>query len=363
MIEISGNTYRYNGEVLTKPEVIVINDHHYDEQAHCYHVEKLVANSICDPHQHLIIMDGCVRHDDGLSKYNCLCLPVYLAGECQEFLKQKIQPNWTNKTHAFNFMINKPRPHREFLLLMIEHFGLTDYRHTLPWRRINLSRSTLKTYTTNSHYHDIIDTLVNVPVTDYKFGPERIMDQGILNGNFKNAETYQHLLQKNIFEPTCVSLITEPCFFERESMFTEKTVMAMYAGTLPIWVGGWRLPEYMQSMGFDIFDDIIDHSYQDLADPLDRCYYAIARNLDLLKDADRLRNYIGANQPRLEHNLDLLQQNVFLTHCLQTIECYPPDLKPLLLNIVHQTRNAIFKDLSPDGVHRLLGTLPKGEVY
>lgn len=347
MIKISGYNYRYNGEVLTKPEIIWIEDHHYDEQQHCYHVEKLVINSDCDPQQHLIIMDGCVRHDDGLSKYNYLCLPLHLSGECQEFIEQNIQPDWTNKTHAFNFMINKPRPHREFLLAMIEHFGLEDYQHTLPWRRINLSRSSLKAHTHNTHYHHIIDTQINIPVTDYRFGPERVMDQGVLNGNFKNAETYQYLLQKTVFEPTCVSLITEPCFFEHESMFTEKTVMAMYAGTLPIWVGGWRLPEYMQSMGFDIFDDIIDHSYQAMSDPMDRCYYAIERNLDLLKDRARLQDFIARNQTRLQHNLNLLQQNVFWTHCLQTIDRYPSDLKPLM----------------SDGFHRLLGQLSKGEVY
>jgi len=109
-----------------------------------------------------------------------------------------------------------------------------------------------------------------------------------------------------------VSLITEPCYLEREIMITEKTVMAMYAGTLPVWVGGWRLPDAMRDLGFDVFDDIVDHSYSTLADPVDRLDQALKLNQRLLTDFDLVRDVIAANQHRLQHNVDLLEQNVFL---------------------------------------------------
>jgi hypothetical protein len=95
-------------------------------------------------------------------------------------------------------------------------------------------------------------------------------------------------------------------------MITEKTVMAMYAGTLPIWVGGWRLPDAMRDLGFDVFDDIVDHSYSTLADPMARLDQALIKNQRLLTDFDLVRDFIAANQSRLQHNVDLVEQNVFL---------------------------------------------------
>ena len=57
MIELQGPTYKYNGEVLSEPEIIFINDHCYDEQDQCFHVKKLLDNSSCDPKLHTLIFD------------------------------------------------------------------------------------------------------------------------------------------------------------------------------------------------------------------------------------------------------------------------------------------------------------------
>jgi hypothetical protein len=240
---------------------------------------------------------------------------------------------------------------------LIEHFGLNNYTHTLPWSVVDINRRSLQQLTDSVRYHDIIkSTAVNILTTDYRFGPERDMQYGILNGSFKNAETYQHLLQKTVFEPACVSLITEPCFFEREVTHTEKTVMAMYGGTFPIWVGGWRLADWMTSLGFDVFDDIIDHSYQSMPDPLDRCYYAVKLNLELLQNVDLACELVATHQPRLEHNLNLLKQNVFLTDCFNKVQQYPQHIQQTLLTVVPQHRGNTAESYRSLPGYRLLGS-------
>ena len=286
MLRIPGPTYRYTGERIHN-EIVYIDDHCYDETSQSFPVKQLLVNN---PGDHLLVFDH-LGHDDVLAEYPHVIMPVYLAAEVEEFKRQKIQPNWNNKTHCFNFMINKPRLNRIRLLEYVEQHQLTNRLYALPWR--------------HSDY-------ASIPVTDYRIGEEVVMDQGVKNRNYPNALTYQQLLQRQVFEPTCVSLITEPCYLEREIMITEKTVMAMYAGTLPVWVGGWRLPDAMRDLGFDVFDDIVDHSYSTLADPVDRLDQALKLNQRLLTDFDLVRDVIAANQHRLQHNMDLLEQNVFL---------------------------------------------------
>ena len=95
MIEIHGPTYTYSGEILSSPEIILIRDHHYNPYEHCYHVEKLLENSSCDPQQHLLVFDH-VNMQEGLPQYPYVCLPMLLARENREFIQQNIQPDWNS---------------------------------------------------------------------------------------------------------------------------------------------------------------------------------------------------------------------------------------------------------------------------
>jgi len=299
MIEIHGPTYTYSGEILSSPEIILVRDHHYNPYEHCYHVKKLLENSSCDPQQHLLIFDHVVIQEE-LTEYPYVCLPMFLARENREFVQQNIQPDWSRKTATFNFMINKPRSNRRRLLALIEQHRLTDYCHSLAWKTNDVN---------------------NIAVTNYIFGPEVAMAQGVRNGSFKNSHTYNKLLQTTVFEPTCVSLITEPAYHERETIVTEKTLMALYAGTIPIWVGGWRIADYMASMGFDVFDDVVDHSYQTESDPGRRCDLAVELNLGLLTNFDLVHRSLDPT--RLQHNYKLLQQNVFLKDVIEKTNAQP----------------------------------------
>jgi hypothetical protein len=301
MIEIFGPTYKYSGEILDQPEVIYINDHHYNEDTDHFPVKFLLENSACDPQQHLLVFDH-LGHDDVLAQYPHVNFPVYLATEVLSFCQHDIQPNWANKTHCFNFMINKPRFNRISLLRFVEEHRLINRCHTLPWQYSEYS---------------------TIPVTDYRLGEEVSLQKGIKNRHYTNALTYQKLLKSTVFEPTCVSLITEPCWFEREVMITEKTIMAMYSGTLPIWVGGWRLPDCLRELGFDVFDDIVDHSYSTLPAPQDRIDQALQSNFKLLSDFEMVSEFVSKNYHRLQHNLDLIKQNVFLNLLRQQVKIMP----------------------------------------
>ena len=277
--------YRYAGEVLTEPTTIFVADHHYDEENDVWPLQQLLTASTVDPHKHTLIFNFNI-HDDVFTKYKPLCIPFFCAETVVEFQKQNIVPNWTNKTVPFNFMINKLRPHRIQLLKMIDSIKFTNFSYSLPWR--------------TNPYTDLMPT-------NYMIGSEVQMEQGVRSGSITNGENYKHLLQKTVFEPSCISLITEPTYIEKEALITEKTIMAIYGGTIPLWVGGWRCADAMQDLGFDVFDDIVDHSYQSLEDPWDRINKSIQLNQELLSNFTISSPILT----RLQHNLDLMISGVF----------------------------------------------------
>lgn len=352
MIRVFGPSYRYQGEILTQPEIIYIDDHHYDEQNRCFQVAKLLENSACDPQKHLVVIEG-FGHDDALSKYKLLCIPGYTGRTCQQFIDEQIQIDWTNKTKTFNFMINKPRLHRNFLLMLIQHFELGNYSYSLPWKKTQLNCNDLMRLTENPVYRKIIldNPTIAIPGTvDWVFGTEVVLDQGVKNGPYRNPLIYDKLLKTTVFEPSCISLITDPIFYEKETKISEKTVMAFYGGTIPIWVGGWRAADRLREIGFDVFDDLVDHSYQNSDDPMDRCYLAIEKNLDILRDFDRVHGFVQHNQERLQHNLNLCQSNVFFKQVSQQIQTYDSSTQAQLKKLSDPHNISIYSDLLGPGI-------------
>ena len=89
--------YRYSGEILTKPEIINVIDHHYDEENNEWPVLKLIESGTVDPYSHTLLFDMHL-HDDVFAKYKPRCIPLWCVGEVEIFMKQNIVVDWDNQT-------------------------------------------------------------------------------------------------------------------------------------------------------------------------------------------------------------------------------------------------------------------------
>jgi len=114
-------------------------------------------------------------------------------------------------------------------------------------------------------------------------------------------------IRKQFYNQSVLSLVTEPPFNELGIMFTEKTIQAWYAGHFVIWVGGYKAAEYAKKLGFDTFDDIIDHSYQYIEDPVNRSIMSLVLNKDLIFNLTRQKELYVNHYDRIEQNVLLLK--------------------------------------------------------
>ena len=337
-LQLMGPEYQYQGERLDRPHLIYVLDHHYDEYRYCMPVKQLIHSSLCDYRDHILVFDH-VSAEDEFPDNTTVCLPLLAAAESHEFMQQDIKPNWDHKRCISNVMINKRRVNRNMLLLLLDHFGVTDFEYTLCWEDLDLPRREMMAQISDPAIKDIVERC-RVPVPARSFTLEGNVQEyhGIRLGENRNCLIYQRVLQDNIFEPTYVSLITEPTMFEREAMITEKTIMAIWGGNIPIWVGGWGVPEYLQSLGFDMFTDLVDHGYQFNNDPWRRCYEALERNQTLLKDPAVAAGFFANNRTRFQHNLDLLKSGVFHQDCWRRADAAPEQVRAQIWDIINGFR-------------------------
>jgi hypothetical protein len=69
-------------------------------------------------------------------------------------------------------------------------------------------------------------------------------------------------------------------------------------------IAGQGAVKFLTDIGFDMFNDIVDHSYDDIADPLDRLCASIDRNIKLLSDVNLVKQLWQDNRLRFLKNVD-----------------------------------------------------------
>jgi hypothetical protein len=96
-----------------------------------------------------------------------------------------------------------------------------------------------------------------------------------------NVTNWQRLLP--VYSSCHVNIVTETLYY-RPGIITEKTLFAFMALQIPIVIGHKGIVQQCRDLGFDMFDDIVDNSYDDLPDFI-RWREALKKNKKLLVES------------------------------------------------------------------------------
>lgn len=135
-------------------------------------------------------------------------------------------------------------------------------------------------------------------------------DYKIYNDDNDNFTNFNKKL-KTYYQNTFVEIISETSFFESAFLITEKTQNSIYGGNFPIWISSKGVVSFLRTIGLDVFDDIIDHSYDLIDNPFDRANAAIKNNTRMLTDIDYVKHLWITNRPRFEKNVKFLNNNFY----------------------------------------------------
>lgn len=116
----------------------------------------------------------------------------------------------------------------------------------------------------------------------------------------------------NAYSNYGVEIITGSMFFERSGLLSEKELQNIYAKNFPIYITGVGMVKELKNLfGLDLFDDIIDHSYDDIEDHFERMVAAIDRNEHLLNGSTNIQELWLENQDRFDSNIEIMNRMLF----------------------------------------------------
>jgi hypothetical protein len=129
------------------------------------------------------------------------------------------------------------------------------------------------------------------------------------NGNNDNVSNFKNKLS-NYYRDTFVEIITETSYTEACYNLTEKTLNSIYGCCFPILLCGQGSVSFLRNMGMDVFDDIINHSYDEITDPADRLYAAINDNIAVLTNPN-IKEIWQQNKHRFMNNVDFARETLY----------------------------------------------------
>ena len=236
------------------------------------------------------------------STFSSLFFSFFVIEECNSYFYRIEVVNasniFENKRNAFNIAMNKIRPDRLLTSCWLnnnkQHY---DFLYTQSWNQADVT-------------HQLYELLQIGEITDYKnsanitietmpkkwIGPEYAGD---------NATNFQQNVS-DIFYRSVFSIVLEPVFWENDCNITEKYLNALYGLTIPI-VSGYNSCNCLKNMGFDIFDDIVDTSYQHIENAVTRTWQMMELNKTVFSNAKNIIKDKGIQQ-RIIKNLEWARQ-------------------------------------------------------
>jgi hypothetical protein len=281
-----------------------------------------------------------------------LCIPTWLEFLTGFYSKQSHAPNFDQTNYCVNFTANKKQINRFVMIKLLGWFGIDSFDYTWSgagdsanlsgmWQEFDQVDPDLKSYMCAPISN--IEPRFFLPANS-EVGHNRLQIRNTGHGKF-SVLYWQEKFQQ-LYQHSAVSLIAEDIQFQQAALFTEKTLWAAMAQTFPIWIGGYNQARAWQQMGFDIFDDVIDHSYQNYQSLWQRCYYAFAKNLPILTDLEMARSLRNHYRSRLLANRDLIFSGQFGVHIQNTVGSQQSKYHNLLENAVKSYKQRMHEQAS-----------------
>lgn len=235
--------------------------------------------------------------------------------------KQINIPNKNNNSRKIGIAFNRQmREHRTVLVSYL--YGL-NMQHNMYISAIIMNNSNcdimLETGWDFANFDNFKQTIVN----GYKQIPHNEVEDFYYdkNGNFSIDNVFNFNNNKySLYQDSFVEIITETLYHVPMGIITEKYLHSVYGRNFPILISAVNTVQHLRDIGFDVFDDVVDHSYDTVVDPIARMEMAIQKNKHLIEDYNTTIQLWNKLQYRFDDNINYIQSGAMKTYFSTLIE-------------------------------------------
>ena len=239
---------------------------------------------------------------------NCTIIPMGgdITNQIDSYMN--FMPDVNKNAEAKNFVsLNRgSRNHRLYLVSALYGRGLDEYgniSYLSSLHQDSLSNIIPYDYLTDNKYQ-----LANIGYDRYSLVKEQKVEDsndiyGLHNDNLTN---FKESLQPK-YNNSVVEFVSETSYNESSFNITEKTIHFIYGANFPIMISSPGTVDFLRNMGLDMFDDIIDHSYDNISDPASRINAAIDLNLDILTSSNLVKTW-NKHKYRIDNNISFVRE-------------------------------------------------------
>lgn len=210
-----------------------------------------------------------------------------------------------NKEFLFSCYNKTTKEHRIQTLCFLKKYDIlknTDWTYVDPKLRIN----TFEPENLTGYFAFVADELdyfkkIGLKYSEYEEHKHKWLET--------NSSKYNINLTEICYSNCYINIITESLFYSPEVHISEKSFRPFYFMQLPIYVATHEHVKYLKKeFGFDMFDDLIDHSYD--SEPNDKKRMGLVLNeIKRLNDnKDLVIDFYKKNKNRFEKNLELFEE-------------------------------------------------------
>lgn len=191
-----------------------------------------------------------------------------------------------------------------FKLCLPQWHQILDRPKTQAWQSLNGRMS--------DHRSRVANILKHWPNGILSLGHTLPLDQWPY-ATYPGTENDENFIRlADIYGSCAVNVVTESSYDQNPGLFSEKTLQAMLAQQIPIVIGSRGIVASLKQHNFDMFDDLVDISYDDMPDNT-RVEHALWWNQDLILGKIDLANFqprlIAQREFLLEQYCNLMEQN------------------------------------------------------
>jgi hypothetical protein len=182
---------------------------------------------------------------------------------------------------------------------MLDDYGSINH---LTWPNTNnLSDNIQYDYLNDLHYET-----VNNGFKRYSQVGKNSDHVNIYKTQNDNLTNFKQSLQSK-YNNSIIEFVSETSYNEPSFNITEKTMHFIFGCNFPIMVSSPDTVDFLRSIGLDMFDDIIDHSYDTILDPAARINAAIDLNLDILTSSNLVKTW-NKYKYRIDNNISFIRE-------------------------------------------------------